>query len=50
VGELPEMLDLEPVVERSVKEWPFQEQPLVFLALLGLLGFEWALRRGRGLP
>jgi hypothetical protein len=50
LGELPDLLDLEPVVEHSVKEWPFQEQPLVFLALLALLGGEWALRRGRGLP
>jgi hypothetical protein len=50
LGQLPEILDLEPVVEHSVKEWPFQEQPLVFLALLALLGGEWALRRGRGLP
>lgn len=49
-GDLPDRLVLEPVVERSVREWPFQESSLLFLALLGLLGSEWALRRGRGLP
>ncbi|HMB71522.1 MAG TPA: hypothetical protein VKU85_19590, partial [bacterium] len=48
--DLPDDLRLEPVVERSVREWPFQESSLLFVALLGLLGFEWALRRGRGLP
>jgi hypothetical protein len=48
--DLADELKLEPVVERSVREWPFQESSLLFLALLGLLGFEWALRRGRGLP
>jgi hypothetical protein len=48
--DLPDELKLEPVVERSVREWPFQESSLLFLALLALLGFEWALRRGRGLP
>jgi hypothetical protein len=49
-GTLPGLLDLQPVTDRSVREWPFQENPLLFLALLGLLGSEWALRRGRGLP
>jgi hypothetical protein len=48
--ELPSALDLEPVVDRSVREWPFLESPFVFLALLGLLGSEWAIRRKRGLP
>jgi len=48
--ELPDLLDLEPVVDRSVRELPFLESPLLFLALLALLGFEWALRRRRGLP
>lgn len=48
--DLPDQLELEPVVERSVREWPFQESSILFLALLGLLGSEWALRRGRGLP
>jgi hypothetical protein len=48
--DLPDELRLEPVVERSVREFPFQESSLLFLALLGLLGSEWALRRGRGLP
>jgi hypothetical protein len=38
------------VTERSVREWPLPENPLAFLALLGLLGTEWAVRRGRGLP
>jgi len=50
LSSLPASLELEPVVERSVREWPFLENPLFFLALLGLLGTEWALRRGRGLP
>lgn len=48
--ELPGLLDLDPVVERSVREIPFVENPLFFVALLGLLGSEWALRRRRGLP
>jgi hypothetical protein len=43
-------LDLEPVVDRSVREFPFLESPLFFIAFLGLLGSEWALRRNRGLP
>jgi hypothetical protein len=43
-------VELPPVVERSVREWPFQENPLLFVAILGLLGSEWALRRRRGLP
>ena len=37
-GTPPDRLDLEPVVEKSVREWPFQESSLLFLALLGLLG------------
>ena len=49
-GTLPDLLDLDPVVERSARELPFVENPLFFLALLGLLGSEWALRRRRGLP
>lgn len=47
---LPDLLELDPVVERSVRELPFVENPLLFLALLALLGSEWALRRRRGLP
>lgn len=49
-GELPGLLDLKPVVDRSVREIPFLESPPLFLLLLGLLGAEWALRRRRGLP
>ena len=49
-GELPALLDPAPIVERSAQEMPFVENPLFFLALLGLLGSEWALRRRRGLP
>jgi hypothetical protein len=49
-GELPDLLRLDPVVDRSIRELPFLENPLFFLALLGLLGAEWALRRRRGLP
>jgi hypothetical protein len=49
-GDLPGLLDLEPVVERSARELPFVENSLFFLALLGLLGSEWGLRRRRGLP
>ena len=49
-GELPGLLELKPVVDRSVREMPFLESPLLFLLLLGLLGAEWALRRRRGLP
>jgi hypothetical protein len=50
LGELPELLDPKPVVSRSVRELPFLESPWLFLLLLTLLGAEWALRRGRGLP
>ena len=49
-GDLPDLLRLEPVVDRSVRELPFLENPILLLALLGLLGAEWALRRNRGLP
>lgn len=48
--ELPALLDPKPVVQRKVQELPFLESPWLFLLLLGLLGSEWALRRGRGLP
>jgi hypothetical protein len=48
--QLPELLKLDPVLDRSVRETPFLESPLLFLALLLLLGSEWALRRSRGLP
>ncbi len=47
---LLDLLPLDPVTERSVREIPFVENPLLFLLLLGLLGTEWALRRRRGLP
>jgi hypothetical protein len=47
---LPDLLKLEPVLERSVREMSLFENPLLFLTLLALLGSEWALRRGRGLP
>jgi hypothetical protein len=50
VGELARILDLEPVLDRSVRELPFLENPLFFLALLALLGVEWGFRRRRGLP
>jgi hypothetical protein len=50
VGQLAGILDLEPVLDRSVRELPFLENPLFFLALLALLGVEWGLRRSRGLP
>lgn len=49
-SDLPDLLDLEPVVDRSAREISFLENPLLFLLLLVLLGSEWALRRGRGLP
>jgi len=50
LAELPGLLDLEPVLDRTVREMPFLESPLLFALLLGLLGAEWALRRRRGLP
>jgi hypothetical protein len=50
VGKLPELLDLKPVVDRTVREMPFLESPLLYFLLLALLGAEWALRRRRGLP
>ncbi|MGH2569599.1 MAG: hypothetical protein ACRDGR_00145, partial [bacterium] len=49
-SQLPDLLKLDPVLDRSVRETPFLESPLLFLALLLLLGSEWALRRSRGLP
>jgi hypothetical protein len=50
LGKLPDLLGLEPVVDRSVREMSLLESPLLFFLLLGLLGAEWALRRRRGLP
>ncbi|MCA9752992.1 MAG: hypothetical protein KC591_12425, partial [Gemmatimonadetes bacterium] len=50
LADLPKLLQLEPVVERSSKEMPLLENPALFLLLLALLGGEWALRRRRGLP
>ena len=47
---LSRLLDLDPVTERSVREWPFLGSPFLFVLLLGILGAEWALRRRRGLP
>jgi hypothetical protein len=49
-GDLPGLLKLDPVVDRSVREMSLLENPFLFLLLLVLLGSEWALRRGRGLP
>jgi hypothetical protein len=48
-GELPALLDPKAVADRTVRELPFLDNPWLFLALLGLLGSEWALRRQRGL-
>jgi hypothetical protein len=50
LGKLPDLLNLKPVVDRTVREMPLLQNPLLFLLLLGLLGAEWALRRRRGLP
>ncbi|MFN8178120.1 MAG: vWA domain-containing protein [bacterium] len=50
VGKLPDLLDLKPVIDRTVREMPFLESPLLYFLLLVLLGAEWALRRRRGLP
>jgi len=47
---LPDLLKLDPVLDRSAHEISLLENPLLFLLLLVLLGSEWALRRGRGLP
>jgi hypothetical protein len=47
---LPDLLHAEPVRDRSARELPFVESPFFFVALLGFLGSEWALRRRRGLP
>ncbi|MBZ0269557.1 hypothetical protein K8I85_15490, partial [bacterium] len=49
-GDLPALIDARKIAETSVREMPFLENPLFFLALLGLLGSEWAMRRRRGLP
>ena len=50
LAEVPGLLNLEPVLERTVREMPFLENPFLFALLLALLGAEWALRRRRGLP
>ena len=47
---LPDLLQLDPVAERSGREWPWLGSPAVLVLLLGLLGAEWALRRRRGMP
>lgn len=49
-GEVPALLDPQPITDRSVRELPFLESPVLFLLLLALLGAEWGLRRRRGLP
>ncbi len=49
-GEIPDLLDPRPITDRSVRELPFLESPVLFLLLLALLGAEWGLRRRRGLP
>jgi hypothetical protein len=50
VGDLPGLLDPRPITDRTVRELPFLDSPVLFLVLLALLGTEWALRRRRGLP
>ena len=50
VESLPDRLKLEPLVERSVREHPFAESPVLFATLIALLAAEWMLRRRRGLP
>jgi hypothetical protein len=50
LDELPALLGTEPVVERSLRELPLGEHPLLFVLLLALLGSEWAARKRRGLP
>ena len=47
---LRQVLGQEATLKVEPRELPFVENPLFLLALLALLGSEWALRRRRGLP
>ncbi|MDP6461692.1 MAG: VWA domain-containing protein [Gemmatimonadota bacterium] len=47
---IPSLVNVTPVVERTIRELPFRESPVLFAVLVGLLGLEWGIRKRRGLP